>query len=91
MLVLCSNQENKFYKMVKLLKLSILFFLCFSIQGQGFEKKDIALPELGDRVSGAVSSDQEKAIIGNEFLKQVYAQAKSFISDPFNLRSIQNY
>ena len=54
--------------------------LCVFIQGQGFEKKDILLPELGDRVSGAVSSDQEKAI-GNEFLKQIFAQART-ISDP---------
>ena len=66
--------------MIKALKLSAVFFLCFYIQGQGFEKKDIVLPELGDRVSGAVSSDQERAI-GNEFLKQIFAQAKT-ISDP---------
>ena len=57
--------------MIKALKLSAVFFLCFYIQGQGFEKKDIVLPELGDRVSGAVSSDQERAI-GNEFLKQIF-------------------
>ena len=66
--------------MIKALKLFTVFFLCFYMQGQGFEKKDIVLPELGDRVSGAVSSDQERAI-GNEFLKQIFAQAKT-ISDP---------
>ena len=44
---------------MKILKLFTLFLLCVFIQGQGFEKKDILLPELGDRVSGAVSSDQE--------------------------------
>ena len=46
---------------------------------------NLSLPELGDRVSGVVSSDQEK-IIGNEFLKQVYSQAP-LISDPL----IQEY
>ncbi|MBL6903063.1 MAG: M48 family metallopeptidase [SAR86 cluster bacterium] len=46
---------------------------------------DLSLPELGDRVSGVVSNDQEK-IIGNEFLKQVYSQAP-LISDPL----IQEY
>ena len=46
---------------------------------------DFSLPELGDRVSGVVSNDQEK-IIGNEFLKQVYSQAP-LISDPL----IQEY
>ena len=46
---------------------------------------DFSLPQLGDRVSGVVSNDQEK-IIGNEFLKQVYSQAP-LISDPL----IQEY
>ena len=46
---------------------------------------DFSLPELGDRVSGVVSNDQEK-IIGNEFLKQVYSQAP-LIFDPL----IQEY
>ena len=41
---------------------------------------EISLPELGDRVSGAVSSSQEKAI-GEMFLQQVYSQAP-LISDP---------
>ena len=38
------------------------------------------MPELGDRVSGAVSSDEEKAI-GEMFLQQVYSNAP-LISDP---------
>ena len=38
------------------------------------EKKQLQLPELGDRVSGAVSSAQEKAI-GEMFLMQAYANA----------------
>ena len=42
--------------------------------------KEAVLPELGDRVSGAVSSFEEKAI-GKEFLKQIYFQAP-LISDP---------
>ena len=46
---------------------------------------NLSLPELGDRVSGVVSNDQEK-IIGNEFLKQVYSQAP-LIFDPL----IQEY
>lgn len=41
---------------------------------------EIVLPELGDRVSGAVSSAQERAI-GEMFLKQIYFQAP-LISDP---------
>ena len=41
---------------------------------------EIILPELGDRVSGAVSSDEEKAI-GEMFLQQVYSNAP-LISDP---------
>ena len=40
----------------------------------------INLPELGDRVSGAVSASEEKAI-GEMFLQQVYSQAP-LISDP---------
>ena len=49
------------------------------------EVNNLELPELGDRVSGAVSTSEEK-IIGKEFLKQVYFQA-SLISDPL----IQEY
>ncbi|MEL0238344.1 MAG: M48 family metalloprotease [Gammaproteobacteria bacterium] len=46
---------------------------------------NLKLPELGDRVSGAVSSNEER-IIGKEFLKQVYSQAP-LLSDPL----IQEY
>ena len=49
------------------------------------EVNKLVLPELGDRVSGAVSTAEEK-IIGKEFLKQVYSQAP-LISDPL----IQEY
>ena len=49
------------------------------------EVNELVLPELGDRVSGAVSSAEEK-LIGREFLKQVYFQAP-LISDPL----IQEY
>jgi len=42
--------------------------------------QELNLPELGDRVSGAVSASQEKAI-GEMFLKQIYSQAP-LISDP---------
>ena len=45
-----------------------------------FSDDEIILPELGDRVSGAVSSSQEKAI-GEMFLEQIYSQAP-LISDP---------
>ena len=34
------------------------------------EKKELLLPQLGDRVSAAVSSSEERAI-GKEFLKQI--------------------
>ena len=44
------------------------------------EVNELTLPELGDRVSGAVSSSEEKAI-GEMFLKQVYSQAP-LITDP---------
>tara|TARA_B100001057_G_scaffold291534_1_gene291549 strand:+ start:64 stop:1458 length:1395 start_codon:yes stop_codon:yes gene_type:complete len=49
------------------------------------EKKELLLPQLGDRVSAAVSSSEERAI-GKEFLKQIYYQAP-LISDPL----IQEY
>ena len=49
------------------------------------EENELVLPELGDRVSGAVSTAEEK-LIGREFLKQVYFQAP-LISDPL----IQEY
>ena len=44
------------------------------------EINELTLPELGDRVSGAVSSSEEKAI-GEMFLKQVFSQAP-LITDP---------
>ncbi|MDA9195802.1 M48 family metalloprotease [Gammaproteobacteria bacterium] len=50
---------------------SIIFISCLSFAQNNSQ---IKLPELGDRVSGAVSSAQEKAI-GEAFLKQAYAQA----------------
>ena len=40
---------------------------------------EIVLPELGDRVSGAVSSAQERAI-GEMFLKQIYFEANKIFS-----------
>lgn len=61
----------------------LIFFSCLLISAQEMEK--IKLPELGDRVSGAVSSAEEKAI-GQEFLKQIYFQAPLII-DPL----IQEY
>ena len=44
------------------------------------EEKELVLPELGDRVSGAVSEYQEE-LIGNQFLSQIYAQAP-LVTDP---------
>src|SRR6056300_361580 len=64
------------------------FFVIFSLITLsliGQENNKIDLPELGDRVSGAVSTAEEK-LIGREFLKQVYFQAP-LISDPL----IQEY
>ena len=55
--------------------------ILISINLASFEDiNEINLPELGDRVSGAVSSDEEKAI-GEMFLQQVYSNAP-LISDP---------
>ena len=54
-----------------LIDVSLCFFLLNSFAQ---EKKQLQLPELGDRVSGAVSSAQEKAI-GEMFLMQAYANA----------------
>ena len=56
------------------------FFLFLSVYVSPQEKKEIELPVLGDRVSAAVSTAQEKAI-GKAFLKQIYAQAP-IIEDP---------
>lgn len=60
----------------------IAFLSLFSISD---EKKELLLPQLGDRVSAAVSQAEERAI-GKEFLKQIYYQAP-LISDPL----IQEY
>ena len=47
--------------------------------------KELNLPDLGDRVSGVISLDQEK-LLGQSFIEQVYAQAP-LINDPL----IQEY
>ena len=60
-----------------MLNLNQYFLIIISLLSMGMyaqEKKQIELPELGDRVSGAVSSAQEKAI-GETFLMQAYARA----------------
>ena len=49
------------------------------------QNKDLNLPELGDRVSGVISLEQER-VLGQGFLEQVYAQAP-LIYDPI----IQEY
>ncbi|MDB3950878.1 M48 family metalloprotease [Gammaproteobacteria bacterium] len=49
------------------------------------QEKDLNLPDLGDRVSGVISLEQEK-ILGQGFLEQVYAKAP-LIDDPI----IQEY
>ena len=61
--------------------LTLILFGFITLKAQ----EKLSLPELGDRVSGAVSITEEK-IIGKEFLKQVYSQAP-LISDPL----IQEY
>ncbi len=55
-------------------------FFCLNLSAFDDEIDEVSLPELGDRVSGAVSYSQEKAI-GEMFLEQVYSQAP-LISDP---------
>ena len=55
-------------------------FFCINLSAFNDEIDEVSLPELGDRVSGAVSYSQEKAI-GEMFLEQVYSQAP-LISDP---------
>ena len=62
-----------------------IFITTLSLFCVSDEKKELLLPQLGDRVSGAVSSSEERAI-GKEFLKQIYYQAP-LISDPL----IQEY
>ena len=66
---------------MKILITSILtIFISINLISFDEDIKEIDLPELGDRVSGAVSSDEEKAI-GEMFLQQVYSNAP-LISDP---------
>ena len=66
---------KKIYKNIdfaKYLLLAVIFLI--SLAAIADEKPKIELPELGDRVSGAVSEYQEQ-LIGNQFLSQAYAQA----------------
>ena len=66
---------------MKILITSILtIFISINLVSFNEDIGEIDLPELGDRVSGAVSSDEEKAI-GEMFLQQVYSNAP-LISDP---------
>ena len=62
--------------------LSIIFslLLAHDAVSDDIPSSEIILPELGDRVSGAVSAAQERAI-GEMFLEQIYSQAP-LISDP---------
>jgi beta-barrel assembly-enhancing protease len=68
--------------MLILRSLSILLFLSQLVSSQ---EKDLNLPNLGDRVSGVISLEQER-MLGQGFLEQVYAQAP-LIDDPI----IQEY
>ena len=62
------------------------FFLLLFITPAIFaQEKDLNLPNLGDRVSGVISLEQER-LLGQSFLEQVYAQAP-LINDPI----IQEY
>ena len=56
------------------------FILVHNAFSQEVSSEEIILPELGDRVSGAVSAAQERAI-GEIVLEQIYSQAP-LISDP---------
>ena len=72
---------KKIYKNIdfaKYILLAVIFLI--SLTTIADEKPKIELPELGDRVSGAVSEYQEQ-LIGNQFLTQVYAQAP-LVTDP---------
>ena len=62
-----------------------LFLLFLASQLIFSQEKDLNLPDLGDRVSGVISLEQEK-FLGQSFLEQVYAQAP-LINDPI----IQEY
>ena len=68
--------------MLNKIHLLILLLVSSSVFAQ---TKDLNLPELGDRVSGVISLEQER-ILGQGFLEQVYAQAP-LIYDPI----IQEY
>jgi len=61
------------------------FLLLFIVQLIFAQEKDLNLPNLGDRVSGVISLEQER-LLGQSFLEQVYAQAP-LINDPI----IQEY
>ena len=62
------------------------FFLLLFITPAIFsQEKNLNLPNLGDRVSGVISLEQER-LLGQSFLEQVYAQAP-LINDPI----IQEY
>ena len=63
-------------------KILITFFL---LSGTVFGQVNKELPELGDRVSGAIS-DAEVELLSEQFLQQVYSQA-ALIVDPI----IQEY
>jgi len=67
-----------------LIRYPLLLLLLIS-QHTFAQEKDLNLPDLGDRVSGVISLEQEK-ILGQGFLEQVYAQAP-LINDPI----IQEY
>ena len=58
-------------------KILITFFL---LSGTVFGQVNKELPELGDRVSGAIS-DAEVELLSEQFLQQVYSQA-ALIVDP---------
>ena len=66
------------------IKRSFFLFLFLS-QLTISQEKDLNLPNLGDRVSGVISLEQER-MLGQGFLEQVYAQAP-LINDPI----IQEY
>ena len=63
----------------------LLFILFVFSQSLLAQAEDLNLPDLGDRVSGVISLEQEKTL-GQSFLEQVYAQAP-LINDPI----IQEY
>lgn len=71
-------KETIYIKLIIIISLTSIFLL-------SQEEDKLSLPELGDRVSGAVSNSEER-LIGKEFLKQIYFQAP-LISDPL----IQEY